>query len=185
MGILMRTLFLSLIGLLQSFMLFAQTNYYTDTKVFSEDGYTYRAEVWIHGAVELYNTANLWKNTNSVYKDTGEIFNMPDYGIDLIEHTGWLRAKKQVVDVVNSSFSDAEKQRIKDDFFIIRMYVNSTTGCIDDVYFEFRNDTPYATVPVSVYRKIELELKEKVKFTLTDEGRKLNYVYYWQDVTPE
>lgn len=163
----------------------AQTNYYAETKTFNESGYIYQAEVLSNGSVKLYNTANLWMNAECVYKDAGTIFNMPDYGIDLFDHDSWLDSKVQVANVVNSSFTDAEKQRIQDVYFFIIMHINSTTGYIDDVYFEFDNTEPYATIPVSVYRKIELGIKEKVRFTLTNEGKKLNYIYYWNDIVPK
>ena len=182
---LMRTIFIFLIGLLQSFMLCAQTNYYTESKTFNESGYTYQAEVSSNGSVKLYNTNNLWMNTESVYKDTGAIFNMPDYGIDLFDDNSWLDSKEQVANVVNSSFSSAEKQRVQDVYFFIIMHINSATGHIDDVYFEFDNTEPYATIPISVYRNIELGIKEKVRFTLTNEGKKLNYIYYWNDIVPK
>ena len=182
---LMRAIFIFLISLLQSFMLCAQTNYYAETKTFNESGYIYQAEVLSNGSVKLYNTANLWVNAECVYKDAGTIFNMPDYGIDLFDHDSWLDSKVQVANVVNSSFTDTEKQRIQDVYFFIIMHINSTTGYIDDVYFEFDNTEPYATIPVSVYRKIELGIKEKVRFTLTNEGKKLNYIYYWNDIVPK
>lgn len=181
----MRAIFIFLISLLQSFMLCAQTNYYAETRAFNESGYIYQAEVLSNGSVKLYNTANLWMNAECVYKDTGTIFNMPDYGIDLFDHDSWLDSKVQVANVVNSSFTDTEKQRIQDVYFFIIMHINSTTGYIDDVYFEFDNTEPYATIPVSVYRNIELGIKEKVRFTLTDEGKKLNYIYYWNDIVPK
>lgn len=181
----MKKIFISLIGLLQSFMLYSQTNYYETTTLFNENNYTYQAEVSSNGSVKLYNTANLWMNTESVHKDTGTIFNMPDYGIDLFDEDSWLNSKVQVANVVNSSFSNAEKQRIQDVYFFIIMHINSTTGYIDDVYFEFDNTEPYATIPVSVYRNIELGIKEKVRFTLTNEGKKLNYIYYWNDIVPK
>ena len=176
---------ISIIHFVCAIVCVAQTNYYAETKTFNESNYTYKAEVSSHGYVKLYNTANLWMNTESVYKDTGTIFNMPDYGIDLFDDDSWLDSKKQVANVVNSSFSNAEKQRIQDVYFFIIMHINSTTGYIDDVYFEFDNTEPYATIPVSVYRNIELEIKEKVRFTLTNEGKKLNYIYYWNDIVPK
>ena len=77
----------------------AQTNYYAETKTFNESNYTYKAEVSSHGYVKLYNTANLWMNTESVYKDTGIIFNMPDYGIDLFDDEVFLFTPRG--DVVN------------------------------------------------------------------------------------
>lgn len=181
---LMKTIFIFLVGLLQSFMICAQINYYETTKLFSEDNYTYQVEVSSNGSIKLYNTANLWMNKEAIYKDTGTIFDMPDYGVDLFDDDSWINSKMQIANVVNSSFSNAEKQQIQGIYFFIIMHINSTTGYIDDVYFEFDDDEAYVTIPVSVFRKIELGIKEKVKFTLTDEGKKLNYIYYWCDIVP-
>jgi len=43
----------------------------------------------------------------------------------------------------------------------------------------------YATIPISVYRKIETDLKEKVWYIPTEEGKKLNYIYYWWAQEPQ
>ena len=36
--------------------------------------------------------------------------------------------------------------------------------------------SPFATIPVSVYRKIELELKKNIWFVPTTEGKKMNFL---------
>ena len=43
------------------------------------------------------------------------------------------------------------------------MCINSDTGKVDEVEFSFMNFGTYATIPISVYRKIETDLKEKGK----------------------
>ena len=35
----------------------------------------------------------------------------------------------------------------------------------------------YRSIPISVFRAIELQLKEQIVFELTEEGRRLNYCY--------
>ena len=42
------------------------------------------------------------------------------------------------------------------------MYINSSTGRVDEVSFEFHRSGPFATIPVSVYRKIETEIKKEL-----------------------
>lgn len=42
-----------------------------------------------------------------------------------------------------------------------------------------------ATIPVSVYRKIETDFKNSISFTPTAEGKKLNYIYYWWSHEPQ
>ena len=58
------------------------------------------------------------------------------------------------------------------------MYINSSTGRVDEVSFEFHKSDPFATIPVSVYRKIETEIKKDLWFTLTTEGKMLSYIFY-------
>ena len=56
------------------------------------------------------------------------------------------------------------------------LYVNSDTGRISEVEFQFPNFNPFATIPISVYRQIEVELKNNVWFTPTEEGKRRNYI---------
>ena len=61
-----------------------------------------------------------------------------------------------------------EKQRGKGHELIITMCINSDTGKVDEVEFSFMNFGTYATIPISVYRKIETDLKEKNTVNLFD-----------------
>lgn len=81
--------------------------------------------------------------------------------------------------------SASEKQRVKGHELIITMCINSDTGKVDEVEFSFINFGTYATIPISVYRKIETDLKEKVWYIPTEEGKKLNYIYYWWAQEPQ
>ena len=155
----------------------AQTNYYTETKTFYEDGYTYQCDLRSSGFVTLYNKANKWTYVNEVYKDTGEKFVMPDSGIDLTESDTW--TKKKYRSIVIEAFTTEQKFRVKGRKVSIGMFINTDTGKVDEVNFEFVNFGGYATIPVAVYRKIELEIKKNIWFTLTEEGKKLNYILQW------
>ena len=163
----------------------AQTNYYTTSKTFYENGYTYRCDLSVSGFLELYNVSNKWIGQTVSYKSTGETFVMPDAGIQLTTHASWLENKKKVENIVNAAFTAAQKQTITDEELYIDMYINTETGKIDDVCFSFLNNKPYAYIPVSVYRNIELAIKENVQEVLTDEGRKLNFIYWWTTVVPK
>ena len=163
----------------------AQTNYYTTSKTFYENGYTYRCDLCASRFVDLYNVNNKWIGQFPSYKSTGETFVMPDAGIQLTTHASWLANEKKVENIVNAAFTAAQKQTITNEELKLVMYVNTETGKIDDVCFSFLNNKPYAYIPVSVYRNIELAIKENVQEVLTDEGRKLNFIYWWTTVIPK
>ena len=95
------------------------------------------------------------------------------------------RQRSKRFSIVNAAFSDSEKQRIKGYDFNIKMYINSSTGRVDEVSFEFHRSGPFATIPVSVYRKIETEIKKELWFTLTAEGKMLSYIFYWWAQEPK
>ena len=163
----------------------AQTNYYTTSKTFYENGYTYRCDLCASRSLDLYNVNNKWIGQFPSYKSTGETFVVPDVGIDLFTHASWLANKEKVENIVKAAFTAAQKQTITDEELYIDMYINTETGKIDDVCFSFLNNKPYAYIPVSVYRNIELAIKENVQEVLTDEGRKLNFIYWWTTVIPK
>ena len=64
---------------------------------------------------------------------------------------------------------------------MVTMYINPDNGRVAEVKFWFLTDDPYATIPVSVYRTIETNLKNQIWFTPTAEGKKFNYVMrFWR-----
>ena len=70
--------------------------------------------------------------------------------------------------------------------YFVRMIVNTSTGKVDEVFFRFMYNDPFITVPVSTFRKLELELKEKIWFTITPAGKKLKFIQrgWMQEVSP-
>ena len=179
----MKTLILAISILFCVACLHAQTNYYTTTKTFNQDGYIYQCDVRASGFVTLYNKSNKLINVYPVYKNTGESFVQTDAGIKLLESDTWTRSKR--FSIVNAAFSDSEKQMLKGHDFYIIMYINSSTGRVDEVSFEFHKSDPFAAIPVSVYRKIETEIKKDLWFTLTAEGKMLSYIFYWWAQEPK
>ena len=163
----------------------AQTNYYTTSKTFYKNGYTYRCDLSVSGFLELYNVSNKWIGQTVSYKSTGETFVVPDEGIELISSASMSENRKECKSIVAAAFTTAQKQTITDEELYIVMHINTETGKIDDVCFEFTKNQPYAYIPVSVYRDIEVALKENIQVVLTDEGKKLNFIYWWTTVIPK
>ncbi len=163
--------------------IFAQTNYYTSTKRFDENGYSYQCDVDQSKGVTLYNKNNQWTNIDQIYKSSGKKFIMDDDCPDVIEFDTWVDPKCE--SIVNNAFSAVEKLRVKGHELFISMYVSPDTGKVIDVDFFFVTFDPYATIPVSVYRKIEIDIKQNIWFVPTDEGKKLNYILYWTAIEPK
>ena len=180
----MKKIFLLTLVCFNIINLTAQINYYEDTKTFYEDGYTYQCDVPIWKSLTLYNIKNKLTYANVRYKAKGDIFD-PISGarLDLFEDDEW--TKPLCYSIVNNAFSDTEKARVKGHELLTTMYINSETGKVMEVNFMFTTFSPYATIPVSVYRKIETEIKSKVWFTPTEKGKKLNYIMRFWGQEPE
>ena len=156
----------------------AQTYFYNTSTSFPQSGYTYRCETqsWDWGRVTLFNVNNIYTDAEYVYHD-GSVFNERDvfYGkVSLIEDDNW--TKQMSMRIVNNAFSEEEKTRVKGKKFDVSMTINTTTGRVIEVDFRFLKNSPYATIPVTTYRKIEQELKNNVWFTLTPTGKQLKFV---------
>ena len=74
---------------------------------------------------------------------------------------------------------------VKGKELIITMYIDPDTGKIADVEFIFTNFNPYATIPISVYRKIEVEIKKNIWFNITPDGKRFNYIMLWWGQEPK
>lgn len=178
----MKRMILIFIGWLCMLSTFGQTNYYTESKVFSEYGYNYQAVLGA-GRVELYNQDNQWIGGHPTYKSNGEIFSQPEYGyIELYDHDSWLNSEEKMGTIVWNALTIKEREMVKGDELNIILHINSTTGKVGDVMFNFVTWESFAKIPVSTYRKIELEIKEKLLYNLTDDGKKLNYIYTWNSI---
>jgi len=158
----------------------AQTNYYNVTKAFNENGYVYQCNV--HNIdVSLYNKSNLLMFSDHTYKDgkpVGDLYREGKSRTYFVQDDTWTKPK--AYSIVNGAFSATEKQRLKDHVLSITMYINSDSGNVVEVEFGFLTVSGFATIPVSVYRKIETDLKSQIWFTPTAEGKKLNYLmHHW------
>lgn len=153
----------------------AQIDNYKETKTFHMIGYTYQCDVPIDRLVTLYNKENKFTYKEMRFKDTGEIYSVLSHrGLKTLEDDTWTWNKCQAI--VGKAFTEKERQRMNDTNLGITMIINSETGKVIEVEFTFFNFSPLATMPVSAYRSIEVELKKEIWFTPTEEGKRLNYI---------
>ena len=175
-----------LISLLYNILLaLAQTNYYAVTKTFNEQGYTYQCDVSGGRNVTLYNKNNKWTYVNQMKKGT----NTPFYVTPENYSPLYVKDKNEAYNdsifkvIVNNALADY-KGKMKGSKLTIITCTDSETGKISEVLFNFPDFTPYATIPVSIYREIETKLIG-LKYTLTPLAKTLNYVYQWWAIEPK
>ncbi len=176
----MRTLFFILGLLLAANEIVSQTNYYTESKIFQEEGYTYKVD--FSTFVKLYNADNKWIEQQPRYKDTGEIFEEENIRIELSTGYTWNRAESLCDSIMRAEFSAADMECISkddDNTIFVHLYINSETGFVEEVSFSFYNKSPYAYIPVSTYRRIELAIKEEVRIAVIEDESLLTFIYYW------
>lgn len=87
--------------------------------------------------------------------------------------------------ILEESYSNEEKEKIKrvgrKGIGFVELFINPETGKVDDVRFSFFRLSYYMYIPVSKFREIELKIKERLQFEVTDYGKQFNYIYYWND----
>jgi len=163
----------------------AQTNYYTTTKTFYEDGYVYQCDLDESGRVTLYNKDNRFTYSKYANKDGTPVSSDVLLGkVQLIEDDNWTRRK--CGEIANNIFSATERVNVANKEYSVRMIVDTSTGKVNEVFFSFMFNGPFITVPVSTFRKLELALKEKIWFIISPAGKKLKFIRrsWRQEVSP-
>jgi len=161
----------------------AQTSLNT-TKTVYEDGYTYQCDKQPWDAIYLYNKDNKYTYAQDkfTYKDGSPLEHEIFTGdVLLMEDDNWTRTKCE--NIVDSAFSKDEAERLKGYELGITMIISPETGKVIEVYFNFLYNEPFNAIPISVYRKIELALKNQVWFIPTAKGKQLNYLMCSWDQT--
>lgn len=162
-----------------------QINYYPSTKTFYEDGYVYQCDLDESGMLTLYNKDNRFTYARYANRDGTRVSDDVLLGrVQLIEDDNWTRRK--CGEIANNVFSSSERVNVANGEYFVRLIVNTFTGKVDEVFFRFMYNDPFVTVPVSTFRKLELELKEKIWFTITPAGKKLKFIQrgWMQEVSP-
>lgn len=164
-----------IIAYLSTHVINAQSYYYNITKTIKGVGYTYQCEV-LKGAnfVTLYNKENKFTHIDQMDRNIQKIITIEENRERQFEEESW--AKPKCLSIINNAFSTVEKLRVKGKEITLLIYINPDSGKIDEVEYQFLSSGPYGTIPVSVYRQIEVELKKNIWFTPTKEGKRRNYI---------
>ena len=158
----------------------AQTRFFDVTRTFHESGFTYQADVTF-GAVVLYNrNAGRFVNIQQMHRDGRGIRDADrDRYDDVVEST---RMRLLAHYLVRNAFSAAERGRLREgERLSLILIICPDTGNVKEVHFRFFSEHGYATIPVSTWRRIELDIKREVRFTPTAFGRSMNFIFRgWQ-----
>ena len=177
MSINMKTLISFIVCLCCATRIYAQLNLYKETKQIQGEGYTYQCKVSSTILVDLYNIEQQFVEKDQINRNTGEYSSIKDSYTPQFESDTWTRPK--CYSIVSNAFSEEQKQELKGQTLDISLYIHPDTGKVIDVSFGFSNRENFATIPISVYRKIELELKKNIWFVPTEHGKKFNYILLW------
>jgi hypothetical protein len=161
----------------------AQTRYFDTTRTFQlPDGATYQADVTPGGRVTLFNIENSLTYVEQMYRDGSRISDADEDFIPSAEND--MLALSVAGFVLQSVLRDYAYRIPTDRRLGVVMLFNSDTGWLEEVHFNFHNISPFATIPVEVYRRIEVYLRiffslegSRINIVPTDEGRRRNFLF--------
>ena len=150
---------------------YAQNYYPGESGVVEGDGYIYEYEPLLGGVIELYNSDSHFVGEDMTYDGSTKI---PE---GTMLYTSLSVTNDEMMALVADQFSDEQKSMLAKHKLIIELRVDPQTGRVADVIFSFFNASiiPFTRIPVDVYRRVELALKENMIFTPTAESRRMNY----------
>ena len=161
------------LGLEEEFVL---PDYYRKDTVYVMNGYRYRCD-GTKGLVKIFNAdyQNQWEEQDQVYKATGKYFDS-DWGkLNPIMDDSSMDQK--VRNIIDNAFSEEfVKNMIGDGLLTVNLFLNSETGRVEEVSFWFLPNDSYATLSLSAYRNIELQLIRDIRYAPTAIGKQLNYI---------
>lgn len=154
----------------------AQNYYPGESGVVEGDGFVYRYEKVTPSLVGLYNSDSRFVGKEMTYEGSTKI---PE---GMLLYTSLSVTNDEMMALVADQFSDEQKSMLAKHKLIIELRVDPQTGRVADVIFSFFNAPviPFTRIPVDVYRRVELALKENMIFTPTAESRRMNYFsFFW------
>jgi hypothetical protein len=131
------------------------------------------------GKVILYNRNNHFTYIDQTFRD-GSPINWQEWEGTWEDNT--IAIRSSVRTIINNILSASEKQRVGAYRLSVDVIFNSDTGRAMEVKFRFDTTNPFATLPVSVYRKIELEILRQLTITPTAYGRRLNFITWGHSI---
>ena len=144
----------------------AQTRFYDTDRTFHEQGFTYVSST-TGVTVYLNNRDTRWIGRDLTNRDGTRRGAGPT-----IERSNRDQMEQLARTIINNAFTPAERQRLRGYRMDVTLFMNPDTGVVDDVQFIFGRTEGFATIPVTTYRRIELELKNRLRFVPTAEGRR-------------
>ncbi|MBQ3070295.1 MAG: DUF5043 domain-containing protein [Tidjanibacter sp.] len=161
---------------------FAQREYHNGRRTVSDyksdtlymENYAYIADTLAGVRISLYNLQNHPGRGEIAYADgswldtTQYPWNLPDFYVVSDATLDYMHS------VVDNAFSVQQADSLDGREMRIVLNLSSVDGSVTDVYFNFPSFYYYTKIPVSVFREIEVKLKQLI-FELTDEGRRLTY----------
>jgi hypothetical protein len=178
----------------------AQTYYYTEPATFEVPAgsvnvgkpapkyypeCTYKCDVDSTCIAVVYNADNVWTYVEMRYRNGQPIeyeiwkkmWDM-DPSVASIEYTHWSVARPLCTSIVRGALTDAQKNFLGNTSFQVELILNSQTGRVMEVNFHFLNSGAVSTIPVSVFRKIEVQLlnHSDIWFVPTEFGKSLNRI---------
>ncbi|WP_270458619.1 DUF5043 domain-containing protein [Bacteroides intestinalis] len=134
----------------------------------------------------LYNKENKWTYEDMIYKSTGKYYAPSIYEekkLNPIIDDEYMTRK--VLFIIDNAFTKDMTKQFGENELHTTMYLDPNTGKVVEVNFQFTTFSPYAQIPLSVYRNIEVQLKEKISYAPTKVGKQLNYIMLSWGQTPK
>lgn len=163
----------------------AQTNQYPGaTGTIAKSGYTYKYGYPKYAGgkdftsrILLYNASASYLNVEYGNRNGTPLTEKEDLrGSPYPLLSGQSMTKNEMEATVYEKFASQQRTALKGKTIIIELIMDTSTGKVVDVYFNFSRRYPFMNIPVETYRAVELALKQKFTVILTAEGRKKNYL---------
>ena len=157
--------------------------YYQTTQSYEREGYTYQCDVPPYKLVTLYNKENTLTYEKIVYKSTQKVFDQKYLLEPKVVEDDEAMCKKAWY-IVNDAFTREEARIFDNEELMFTLCLDSETGKVKEVRFDFLTISSYAKFPIERYREIEMKLKAEVQFTPSEVGKQLNYIMMLWSIEP-
>ena len=157
--------------------------YYQTTQSYEREGYTYQCDVSPYKFVTLYNKENTLTYEKIVYKSTQKVFDQKYLLEPKVVEDDEAMCKKAWY-IVNDAFTREEARIFDNEELMFTLCLDSETGKVKEVRFDFLTISSYAKFPIERYREIEMKLKAEVQFTPSEVGKQLNYIMMLWSIEP-
>lgn len=158
-------------------------SYYQTTQSYEREGYTYQCDVSPYKFVTLYNKENTLTYEKIVYKSTQKVFDQKYLLEPKVVEDDEAMCKKAWY-IVNDAFTREEARIFDNEELMFTLCLDSETGKVKEVRFDFLTISSYTKFPIERYREIEMKLKAEVQFTPSEVGKQLNYIMMLWSIEP-